>query len=351
MTIHDYDYTLPAELIAQTPAPRRDQSRLMVVQRATGALEHRRFDELPACLRAGDLLVANDTRVIPARLFGKKPTGGGLELLLLEELEPGVWDALLHAAARRPRVGAAFTLAGGQATATLLAEGENGRVMVRLASALPILELLDRFGRPPLPPYIRRAEGSSPSDPDASDRERYQTVYARQPGAVAAPTAGLHFTLELFQTLANQGVRQAFVTLHVGLGTFRPVTTENIADHRMEAERYVVPPETAAVLAQTKQAGGRVVAVGSTSVRTLETVAADQDGRVAPAAGRSRLFIHPPYAFRVVDAMLTNFHLPKSTLLLMVSALAGRELIRHAYAEAIRERYRFYSYGDAMLIL
>ncbi|MCX6996083.1 MAG: S-adenosylmethionine:tRNA ribosyltransferase-isomerase [Kiritimatiellaeota bacterium] len=188
-------------------------------------------------------------------------------------------------------------------------------------------------------------------DPADSDRERYQTVYARHPGAVAAPTAGLHFTPELFQVLASRGVRRAFVTLHVGLGTFRPITAENIADHRMEAERYAVPPATAALIAQTQQAGGRVVAVGSTTVRALETVAADHDGRVVAAAGRSRLFIHPPYAFRVVDALLTNFHLPKSTLLLMVSAFAGRDLIRRAYAEAIRERYRFYSYGDAMLIL
>ncbi len=374
LKLEDFAYRLPPELIAQTPASRRDQSRLLVVHRATGALDHRRFAELPACLRAGDLLVVNNTRVIPARLFGHKPTGGRVELLLLEELTPAVWEALLQAGSRRPRSGAVLTLADGQATATLLAAGENGRVTVRLASALPITDLLDRFGQPPLPPYIRRAEGRGPKAAGASpqpsspithqsslhaaspntadsDRERYQTVYACHPGAVAAPTAGLHFTPELLATLAARGVRRAAVTLHVGLGTFRPIVAALIAEHRMEAERYVLPPETAALLAQTQSAGGRIVAVGSTSVRALETVAAEHAGRVVPAAGRSRLFIYPPYAFRVVDALLTNFHLPKSTLLLMVCAFAGRDLIWRAYAEAIRERYRFYSYGDAMLIL
>ncbi|TAN39175.1 MAG: tRNA preQ1(34) S-adenosylmethionine ribosyltransferase-isomerase QueA [Verrucomicrobia bacterium] len=349
MQTSDFDYQLPAELIAQEPAPRRDAARLLVVRRAGGTLEHHRFADLPTLLRANDLLALNDTRVLPARLLGRKPSGGRIELLLLEERTPGEWEALLRAGSKRPQPGAVLTLAEGAAQATLLNTGEQGRVTLRITSALSVFDLLERYGLPPLPPYIQRSAISDQQS--AEDRARYQTVFAQTPGAVAAPTAGLHFTPELFQTLENSGIHRAFVTLHVGLGTFRPVTAERVEEHRMEAERYSVPPETAACVAETRRAGGRIVAVGSTSVRTLETVAAEHAGNVIAAEGRTRLFIVPPYRFRVVDALITNFHLPRSTLLMMVSAFAGHDLVQHAYAEAIRERYRFYSYGDAMLIL
>ena len=411
MLTSDFNYDLPPELIAQAPAAQRDASRLLVVRRATGTLEHRRFSDLPELLAPGDLLVLNDTRVMPARLSGRKPSGGKLELLLLEENAEGNWEALLRTGSARPTLGTVLDLDGG-ARATLLATGEKGRVTLRIASPLPILDLLEKFGLPPLPPYIKRNAGrevtsgegrvaseadrpaqysedsssvtrpspldprhsplsSSPSSLDtrpstlssslyhlpstmpslSADRERYQTVYARAAGAVAAPTAGLHFTPELFQKLEGRGVGRAFVTLHVGLGTFRPVTAERAEDHQMEAERYTVPPETAARIAATRRAGGRIVAVGSTSTRTLEAVAAEHDGAICAASGRTALYILPPYRFRAADALITNFHLPESTLLILVSAFAGADLIRRAYAEAVRERYRFFSYGDAMLIL
>ena len=346
MKTADFDFELPLELIAQHPAQRREQSRMLVVRRREGVLEHRRFLDLPQYLNQGDLLVVNNTRVIPARIFGRKPvTGGKVEILLLEEVRPGTWDILLHAA-RRPKVGSLITLGDGQAVAVLLSDGEKGRATIRIECSRPWLEVLEEIGEPPLPPYIKRSEVRD----QRSDRERYQTVYAKYAGAVAAPTAGLHFTDEIFQTLEKQGVGKAEVTLHVGLGTFRPVDAENVEDHRMEPERYAVPAETARRIEDTKKSGGRVVAVGSTSVRTLETAAAEH-GRVVACSGRSSLFIHPPFQFKVVDAMLTNFHLPKSTLIMMICALAGRELILRAYQEAVKEKYRFYSYGDCMLIL
>lgn len=350
MLTNDFNYDLPPELIAQEPAAQRDASRLLVVRRAAGMLEHRRFSDLPELLAAGDLLVLNDTRVMAARLFGRKPTGGKLELLLLEERADGNWEALLRTGSSRPSPGTVLELAGG-ARAMLLATGEKGRVTLRIESPLPIHDLLEQHGLPPLPPYIKRTSGDAGSISGSTDRARYQTVYARASGAVAAPTAGLHFTPELFQTLESRGVGRAFVTLHVGLGTFRPVTAERAEDHVMEAERYTVPPETAAQITATRRAGGRIVAVGSTSTRTLETVAAELGGVIHATSGRTALYILPPYDFRAVDALITNFHLPKSTLLMLVSAFAGAELIRHAYAEAVRERYRFFSYGDAMLIL
>jgi S-adenosylmethionine:tRNA ribosyltransferase-isomerase len=360
-----FNYVLPPELIAQEPAAQRDAARLLVVRRAAGTLEHRRFADLPDLLAPGDLLVLNDTRVLPARLLGRKPTGGKIELLLLEECADGTWEALLRTGSKRPPLGTTLELAGG-ARATLLTAGEKGRVTLRFASPLPILDLLEQHGLPPLPPYIKRDKRAETRDeardsvihhppstnpPVSSDRARYQTVYARAAGAIAAPTAGLHFTPELFQTLERRGIGRAFVTLHVGIGTFRPVTAERAEDHQMEAERYTLPPETAAQMAVTRRAGGRIVAVGSTSTRTLETVAAEHDGAACAATGRTALFILPPYRFRAVDALITNFHLPQSTLLMLVSAFAGAELIRRAYTEAIRERYRFFSYGDAMLIL
>ncbi len=346
MKTADFDFELPLELIAQHPAQRREQSRMLVVRRREGTLEHRHFYDLPQYLNKGDLLVVNNTRVIPARVFGRKPvTGGKVEILLLEEVRPGTWDVLLHAS-RRPKVGTLLTLGEGQAVAVLLSDGEKGRATIRIECSRPWLEVLEEIGEPPLPPYIKRSEVRD----QKSDKERYQTVYAKYAGAVAAPTAGLHFTDEIFQTLEKQGIGKAEVTLHVGLGTFRPVDAENVEDHRMEPERFAVSADTARRIEETKKSGGRVVAVGSTSVRTLETVAAEH-GRVVACAGRSSLFIHPPFQFRVVDAMLTNFHLPKSTLIMMICALAGRELILHAYQEAVKEKYRFYSYGDCMLIL
>ena len=345
MKTSDFDYPLPPELIAQHPAGRRDGSRLFVLHRTDGRFEHRRFSDLPEYLRPGDLVVANDTRVIPARVFGRKEaTGGKVELLLLEETEENTWDVLLHSS-RRPAVGSRIRFADGAASATLLADGEKGRAKIRVESQRPWLEIVDEIGVPPLPPYIKR-----PDTGEREDRDRYQTIYARAPGAVAAPTAGLHFTPEVFRSLERRGVKRSHVTLHVGLGTFRPVDAENLEDHRMEPERYTVSEETARLVRETRAAGGRVVAIGSTTVRTLETVAAEH-GEVVACSGRSSLFIHPPYAFRIVDVLLTNFHLPKSTLIMMISALASRELVLKAYEEAVREKYRFYSYGDCMLIV
>ncbi len=347
MKTADFYYSLPPELIAQQPASERDQARMMVIHRDTGTFDHRRVADLPAFLCSGDLLVVNDTRVIPARLYGQKVgTGGRVEILLIEETAPGTWEALLRA--RHTKPGARLDLAGGLVRAEVLVVKDEGRVTLQLRHARPLPEILEAAGVPPLPPYIRRARSDAPERP--VDRERYQTVYARCPGAVAAPTAGLHFTAELLSALERQGVRRSAVTLHVGPGTFKPVTVAEVERHRMDAERYTVPEVTAQLIRETRRAKGRVVAVGSTVVRTLETVAAEHGG-VTAAQGRSALFIYPPYEFQVVDAMLTNFHLPASSLLMMVSALAGRELILRAYAEAIRERYRFYSYGDCMLIV
>ena len=350
MKASDFDYDLPLELIAQEPPARRDGARMMVLDRAARTVEHRAFADLPAYLRAHDLLVVNDTRVIPARVFGRKAkegTGGKVEFLLLEELSPGIWDALMRSR-RRPKVGDRVILDEDLAVATVLEDGELGRVKVRVESALPWLEVLERIGQTPLPPYIQRKEATP--ERRATDKVRYQTVFAREPGAVAAPTAGLHFTPEVLDRLAAHGVGQAAVTLHVGIGTFRPVAVETVEEHKMDFERWQIPDATAAKIGAAKAAGGRVVAVGTTSVRTLESAAARLEGFGA-GQGRTDLFIYPPYEFKVVDALVTNFHLPKSTLIMMISAFAGREFVREAYREAIRERYRFFSYGDCMLIL
>ena len=348
MKTADFDYNLPPELIAQHPAPERDHARMMVVSRQTGRTEHRHFYDIPEYLQPGDLLVVNDTRVIPARIFGrKKASGGKVEVLLLEELKPGVWDVLLRSR-NRPKPGSSILLGDGQAEALLLEDGEMGRARIRITTNEPWEKVLEEIGVPPLPPYISR-KTPVPGQLE-EDRSRYQTLFARNPGAVAAPTAGLHFTPAIFQSLEKKGIRRAAVTLHVGIGTFRPVETETVEAHQMDEERFVVPEDAARAVNETRASGGRIVAVGSTSVRTLES-AADENGVVRPMQGRSGLFIVPPYRFKVVDAMLTNFHLPKSTLLMMVSALAGRELILRAYEEAVREKYRFYSYGDCMLIV
>jgi S-adenosylmethionine:tRNA ribosyltransferase-isomerase len=368
----DFDFSLPPELIAQTPGAERDGSRLLVLNRAGGRREHRQFRELPALLRAGDLLVLNDSRVIPARLRGRKAdTGGDFEILLLEELGPLEWWTLLRPGKRvRPGSRLIFTDADGQITALtaeVVAKNDEGHCRLRFAGAPSVLSAAERLGEVPLPPYIRREAGASAPE----DRERYQTVYARQPGSVAAPTAGLHLTAALLDTLQGMGVGVAFVTLHVGIGTFAPVKADHLDTHRMHEERFSLPPETAAALNAAKAAGGRVVAVGTTTMRVLESVARGfydgfwgEPAASAPvgaplpavAAGRTRIFIRPPADFRVVDALITNFHLPQSTLLMLVSAFArpgetaGRDLILETYAEAVRERYRFFSYGDAMFI-
>lgn len=341
MRTQDFDYELPAELIAQEPAERRDEARLLVVERRTGALHHRRVRDVPEFLRAGDLLVANNTRVIPARVFGTKPTGGKVEILFLEERSPGTWEVLMHAS-RRPKIGDAIRL-GPDASAILLEDGEKGRAILRVEGAA-VPALLDRIGVPPLPPYIHR-----PARTGLDDR-RYQTVYAEQPGAVAAPTAGLHFTPELLARLDAAGIPMVCLTLHVGIGTFRPVSADNVEEHRMESERYEVPERTARAIGEARARGGRIFAVGTTTVRTLEAVAAERGG-VVPCSGRTDIFIRPPYEFRAVDALLTNFHLPRSTLLMLVCAFAGRDLVLRAYREAVEQGYRFYSYGDCMLLV
>jgi len=348
MKTSDFDYELPRDLIAQYPATRRDEARMMVVHRAENRIEHSIFSELPNYLESGDLMVLNDTKVIPARVFGKKSVSGGkVEFLLLEEIQPGIWDVLMKAN-NRPIIGSAVILADGEATAYVLDDKELGRATIRIESEKPWLEILDHIGIPPLPPYIMR-DDVTPEQLER-DRTRYQTVYAQKPGAVAAPTAGLHFTPEIFNILAAKGIRKTAVTLHVGLGTFRPVEADAIEDHEMENERYSVSEETARAVEEIQKHNGRIVAVGTTSVRTLESVAAKY-GRIVSSEGRTNLFIYPRFEFKAVDIMLTNFHLPRSTLIMMLCAFGGQELIMHAYYEAVKERYRFYSYGDCMLVL
>lgn len=342
--VGDFDYDLPPELIAQHPATKRDASRMMVLDREKQRIEHRRVQDLPDLLEPGDRLVLNNTRVLHARVFGHKKTGGKIELLLLRELEEGgLWEALLRAS-RGPKVGESFFLFDGKVEAHLLEKGEKGKVVIRVEAETPFSELIEKYGVPPLPPYIKRDKQ------EQEDQTRYQTVFAKETGAVAAPTAGLHFTPELFQSLETREIHKTFLTLHVGIGTFRPVAADYIDEHIMEEERFHLSTASADEINQTKKTGGRIVAVGSTSVRTLESVGRE-DGFVEGAEGTSGIFIYPPYRFKVVDAMLTNFHLPRSTLLMMVSALAGHDFIREAYREAVKEKYRFFSYGDCMLIL
>ncbi|MDD4102457.1 MAG: tRNA preQ1(34) S-adenosylmethionine ribosyltransferase-isomerase QueA [Kiritimatiellae bacterium] len=351
MLTREFDYELPPELIAQEPPPERGASRMLVLHRADGFLEHRAVTDLPEYLNDGDLLVLNDTRVFPARLLGQwADTGGALELLLVRPLARSGAEhwSCIYGSGRPVRAGQRALFAEGLLEAEVTERGAEGNCTVVFRSQAPLMEVLESHGLTPVPPYIRR-QGEERQT--RLDRERYQTVYARETGAVAAPTAGLHFTEELFNALEKKGVRRTTVTLHVGPGTFKPVKVDLVEEHVMDAERYKVLPETAAAIADCRKRGGRVVAVGSTSVRTLETVAAGNGGTVVAAEGDSSVFIYPPYRFLATDAMLTNFHLPQSTLIMMVSALAGRERIMAAYREAVRERYRFFSYGDCMLIV
>ncbi|MBM4163365.1 MAG: tRNA preQ1(34) S-adenosylmethionine ribosyltransferase-isomerase QueA [Lentisphaerae bacterium] len=350
MQTSDFDYVLPPELIAQEPPAVRGSSRMMILDRQTGALAHHRVADLPRFLQAGDLLILNDTRVFPARLLGRwEDTGGAVEFLLLEreDTSDAQWRVLVGSG-RRVRAGLRASFGEGALMADIVARGEGGQAVITFDLNGPLEPLLNRFGTTPLPPYIQRTAVDNARQ--HIDRERYQTVYARNVGAVAAPTAGLHLTEALLDQIRSLGITCATVTLHVGIGTFRPVTSETVEGHHMDAERYCVPIETADAVQACRARGGRLVAVGSTSVRTLETVAAAHDGMIVACSGRSDLFIHPPYTFRVVNAMLTNFHLPRSTLLMMVSAFAGRERTLDAYAAAIHAGYRFFSYGDCMLL-
>lgn len=343
MRTDDFDYELPEHLIAQHPAERRDAARMLCVDRATGALAHRGIRDLPGLLQPGDALVLNNTRVIPARTHGRKPTGGEVECLFIEEVS-GTADEwlVMMKSSRRPKPGTQIDLSP-SLRVEVLENRRDGLNRVRVFGDRPVLEALEEIGEPPLPPYIHR-EHLCEDDPD-----RYQTVYASQPGAVAAPTAGLHFTPELLEEIRQRGVSVVEITLHVGPGTFRPVKSDTVEEHHMDEERYLVSAAAAAALNRTRDTGGRIVAVGSTSVRTLETVV-DAEGRFAAAEGRSGLYIYPPFTFRAVDAVLTNFHLPRSTLLMMFSAFTTREKMLHAYAEAVKEQYRFFSYGDCMFL-
>jgi S-adenosylmethionine:tRNA ribosyltransferase-isomerase len=348
MRVSDFDYELPEDRIAQHPLERRDRSRLMVLDRITGDFSHRSFHELPELLRPGDAVILNDTKVLPARLLGRKGSGGLVELLLLERGgEAGgnpIWRCLIQAS-RKPAHGMMLHFEGGLQAEVLGREEEEWLVELK-AEGGHVGALLERIGKMPLPPYIKRPEGEPAP---VNDRERYQTVYAKREGAVAAPTAGLHFSADTLDALRARGVSLAYLTLHVGLGTFQPVRVNRVEEHRIHDEWFDLPQEAVAAVARARERGGRVVAVGTTVVRALEFCAAGE-GRVSSRSGRCDLFIYPGYQFQVVDVMLTNFHLPRSTLLMLVSAYAGRKRLLSAYAAAITAGYRFYSYGDAMII-
>lgn len=349
MQVDLFDYYLPESLIAQTPLENRTASRLLTLNKRTGEIGHYGFEQLESFLQAGDVLVLNDTRVVPARLFGvKADTGAKAEVLLLKQLEGDAWEALVRPG-KRLKTGAKIHFGATEAgsagnepvlTATVESEGEMGTRVLRFSYKGIFNEILDRLGSMPLPPYIKE---------QLPDRERYQTVYAKHQGSAAAPTAGLHFTEEYLHRLEQKGIQLAYVTLHVGLGTFRPVSVDTIEEHEMHEEYYEVSPEAAGIIRQAKARGGRVIAVGTTSARTLET-AAREDGTIEAGSGWTGIFIYPGYDFKIVDALLTNFHLPKSTLLMLISALAGRERVLEAYKEAVERKYRFFSFGDAMFI-
>jgi S-adenosylmethionine:tRNA ribosyltransferase-isomerase len=335
----DFYYDLPEELIAQTPLEKRDGSRLMLLDKTSGEIEHRHFYELPELIKAGDCLVLNNSRVLPARLIGVRKTGGAVELVLLKDLGDNLWECLSRPG-RKTKPGTELIFGGGELSATVEDVVQGGNRLVRFHYDGIFLECLERLGKMPLPPYIKA---------ELQNSERYQTVYSKDLGSAAAPTAGLHFTLELLDELKNKGVNICYVTLHVGLGTFRPVKEEEIEDHDMHSEFCMIPPETAEIINETKSSGGRIIAVGTTSCRTLESFA-HPDGTLEASSGWTNIFIYPGYKFKCIDALITNFHLPESTLIMLVSALAGREHILSAYKTAVEERYRFFSFGDAMLI-
>lgn len=339
MKTSDFDFYLPEELIAQTPLERRDSSRLLLLDKESGQTEHRHFFDLPQFLQPGDCLVLNNSRVLPARLIGHRPTGGVCEVLLLVDKGEGVWECLVRPG-RKLKPGAQVIFGEGQLTATVEGELDDGKRLVRFHYQGIFLEILEQLGKMPLPPYIKA---------ELQDNERYQTVYSKVVGSAAAPTAGLHFTPELLDQIRDMGVKVCYVTLHVGLGTFRPVKAENILDHEMHSEFCVISQETADIINETRKSGGRVICVGTTSCRTIESFAGE-DGTMTECSGWTNIFIYPGYRFKVLDALITNFHLPQSTLIMLVSALAGREHVLAAYEEAVRERYRFFSFGDAMFI-
>lgn len=339
MKTSDFDYELPPELIAQTPLERRDASRLMTLDKVTGEISHRHFYELPSLLHPGDCLVLNDSRVLPARLIGHRESGGAAEVLLLTDQGDKTWECLVRPG-RKLREGARVTFGDGDLTAEVVRVLPDGNRMVKFHYEGIFLEVLERLGKMPLPPYIKE---------ELRDRERYQTVYSKEVGSAAAPTAGLHFTKELLQEVQRMGVKVCYVTLHVGLGTFRPVAEENLEEHDMHSEYCTISRETADVINETKRNGGRVICVGTTSCRTLESWAGE-DGFMKASSGWTNIYIYPGYRFKVMDALVTNFHLPQSTLIMLVSALAGREHVLAAYEEAVKERYRFFSFGDAMFI-
>lgn len=335
----DFYFDLPEELIAQTPLEKRDASRLLHLDKHSGAVEHRHFFDIKSYLRAGDCLVLNDSRVLPARLIGARPTGGAVELVLLKDLGDNKWECLSRPG-RKTKPGQEILFGDGELKATILSVADGGNRIVKFEYEGIFLEILEKLGKMPLPPYIKE---------ELQDSERYQTVYSKELGSAAAPTAGLHFTKELIKEIEANGVKVCYVTLHVGLGTFRPVKAEDIEDHDMHSEFCIVPDETAATVNETKKSGGRIVAVGTTSCRTLESFTGD-DGMLKATSGWTNIFIYPGYRFKCIDALITNFHLPESTLIMLVSALAGRENVLNAYKTAVEERYRFFSFGDAMFI-
>lgn len=336
----DFYFDLPDELIAQTPIEPRDHSRLLILDKETGETEHRHFYDIISLLNEGDLLVINDSRVIPARLYGKNEKGGDIEILLLKQLEQDTWEMLVKPG-KRAKSGNTLSFGDGLLKGEITDVTDEGNRICRFSyEASSIYEVLDKIGQMPLPPYITEK---------LTDKERYQTVYSNELGSAAAPTAGLHFTKELMQKIEEKGVKIARVTLHVGLGTFRPVKEDNILDHKMHTEHYYLPKQTADLINETKKNGGRVIAVGTTSCRTLEA-SASKNGEIREDSDDTSIFIYPGYKFRVIDALITNFHLPESTLIMLISALAGRENVLNAYNEAIREKYRFFSFGDSMFI-
>ena len=340
MKTHDFWYELPEELIAQTPLLQRDASRLLALDRKTGAIEHKHFYDIIDYLRPGDCLVMNDSRVLPARLLGHRPTGGAVEVLLLRDLGDKKWECLCKPG-RKMQVGSEVIFGNGELTATVVAVQEDGNRVVEFHYEGIFLEVLERLGKMPLPPYIKA---------ELADQERYQTVYSKEVGSAAAPTAGLHFTTDLLEKVRAMGVKTAFVTLHVGLGTFRPVKAEEISEHHMHSELCMLSEETAKILNETKANGGRIICVGTTSCRTLESLVND-DGSFAAKSKWTEIFIYPGYQFKAMQGLITNFHLPESTLVMLVSAFAGRENVLNAYNEAVQERYRFFSFGDAMILI